>query len=144
VDRSSLHGRPAIIADEEYKRVVFQFLFAQRLEHATNRIVHRRHHAGIGLSTLVTDAFEFFKSIIGSVHRCVHGIEREVEEEWLFLMTINERDCLAAERIGEVFLFVDRFVVAAQRRLGALEVTVRAAKKSEGVLKAAILGNKWK
>ena len=119
-----------------------RFLLVQRLSTLADRIVHRRHHAGVRAAILVFDVLELLEPIIGRVHRRVNGVEREIEEERLLRMMLDERDGFAAKRIGQIFLFLNRFVVAAKRRLRVGEITVRAAEKSERIFEAAVLRNK--
>ena len=53
---------------------------------------------------------------LGRLHRRMHGVEREVEEERFVLAAVEERHGLAGEGVGEVFLLVgDRLAVADER-----------------------------
>src|SRR5215470_15413804 len=52
------------------------------------------------------------------MHRRMHRIKRQVEQERIALMPFDERDRLPCERIGQVFPFLDHLAAAIDGRYG--------------------------
>ena len=78
------------------------------------------------------------RSSVG-VHRRVHRVERQIQEERLLAMLLDERDRLAGERIGQVLLFFDWLVAAEDGRTLTGEIRVCAAEEAEELVEAALL-----
>ena len=77
-------------------------------EHRADGLVHRRRASRRTSCALrVGDRRESLQPAVGGVHRRVHGVEGQVEEERLGLVPLDERDRLAAEGVGQVFLLLD-------------------------------------
>src|SRR5258705_10811829 len=87
-------------------------------------------------------AFEVFEPLMGGIHRRVHSVDRQVQEKWLLCMVFNERARFTAERVGQVFLFLNWFILPPERRLRIGKISVRATEKAERIFEAAILRNK--
>ena len=110
------HRRPAVVAAKEDQRVLLQVAAAQLVEHLADGLVQGQGHRAIRAPHGIGNRGELFQSFVGGVHRRVHGVERQVEEERLLLMHVDERDRLAGEGIGQILRFVDRFGAAKDRR----------------------------
>src|SRR3954464_15104708 len=141
VDRRAGHGRSAVVAEEKYERVVVEVFLVQLVQHFADRIVHCRHHAGVGLATLVFYVLKLLKPVVRCIHRRMNRVEGQIEKEWFVRLLIDEPHSLAAESIGEIFFFLNRLVVAQDRRLRAREVPMRPAKEAEAIFKSAALRN---
>src|SRR4051794_39945682 len=141
VDCCARHRRSAVVAEKKDERVIIEILLVELVEHFADRIVHCRHHAGVGLATLVFYVFKLLKPVVRRVHRRVNRVEGEIEKKRFVRLLIDEPHSLAAESIGEIFFFLNRLVVAQDRRLRAREVPMRPAKEAEAILKSAALRN---
>src|SRR4051812_25057500 len=141
VDCCARHRRSAVVAEEKDERVVIEILLVQLVEHFTDRIVHCRHHASVGLATLVFYVLKLLKPVVRCIHRRVNRVEGEIEKERFVRLLIDEPNGLAAESVGEILLFLNWLVIAQDCWLRAREIPVRAAEKAEAILKTAALRN---
>ena len=82
--------RPAVVAEEENQRVLFQMMFAELGQHRANRIVHGRLHGGIGAASLVRNAREAGKILLGGLQRRMNRVEGEVTKPWFRLVFLDE------------------------------------------------------
>src|SRR3954454_15680328 len=141
VDCCARHRRSAVVAEKKDERVVVEVFLVQLVQHFADRIVHCRHHASVGLATLVFYVLKLLKPVVRCIHRRMNRVEGQIEKERFVRLLIDEPHGLAAKSVGEILLFLNWLVVAQDCWLRAREIPVRAAEKSEAVLKTAALRN---
>jgi hypothetical protein len=112
----------------------------------TDRIIHRGQHGGVGAAPLVGDVREARQVLLGRVHRCVHGVEREVEEERPRPVSLDEADSAIGQLLGEIphpfhrLPSVEDRVVA---RGHGVEVRMIAAEESIELVEATLHRMEW-
>src|SRR5436190_15406484 len=95
--RSELRRRTAVVGQEEDDRVLFEIQLAQFRQHRADRVVELARHREVGAPLLILDAVELGPRLLRRLHRRVYGIEREIEEERIRLVALDERGRLLRE-----------------------------------------------
>ena len=137
IDRSPPHGGAAIVADEAHERVPVQAGVAEFCAHPANCLVHGEHHRVVLAALRVFDVRKFCEALVGGLHRGVHGVESQVKEPRLDLVSLDESDRLAAEGVGGVIEF--RHLGGAAQNTGGFDITVSPPEKAEKFIEAPAL-----
>ena len=116
----------AVVVEINDQRVVQLVLFANRLEHAADRRVHRVHHRCINTPIAIRDIVVLGDHLFRCLQRGVRRAERQVEEKRLRAVApLNQPDRLVGQQVGRVPLLVHRFAIAHPVKLPAAGVGVR-------------------
>ena len=91
---------------------------AQLGQYGPHAVVEVGKHRGKDPALYVLNVRELFHVLIRSLQWTVHGVVGDVQKEWMRLVSIDEIDRLAGERIGEVLALVNRLASAHDRVVG--------------------------
>ena len=106
-------ARAAVVIEINDQRVVQLALFADRLEHAADRRVHRVHHRRIDSPVAIRDVVVLGDHLLRRLQRGVRRAERHVEEKRLRAVApLNQPNRLVGQQVGRVALLVHRLAVA--------------------------------
>ena len=94
----------AVVAGEDDDGVVGDADLLEAVEDAADAVVERRDHRGVDALALVVELREALVVGVGGLERRVRRVERDVEEEGLGAVAIDERDRFLRELIGDVLL----------------------------------------
>src|SRR5436190_3172876 len=140
VARGSSAGWAAVIADEKDKRVLLEAGLAQFFQDGAHAIVEGGEHRSEGAAFIVFDIFEALFIFVRHLHRGVNCVVGQIQKERLLLMPLNERNRLAREGFGEIFLFVHLCRAAPDGiqavRFG-IHIRMRTVEEPEKFIKAA-------
>ena len=106
----------AAVAEENHHGVVFELEALERRKDSPDGIIHGGEHGGEIFSHGADDVGEaveiFLRRRIG---RGVNGVERQIEEERIFTVPLDEADGFCAESVGEIAAVFDGFIVVPER-----------------------------
>src|SRR5205823_14921172 len=122
----------------ENQRAIGQLFVRKFFEEQPDAIVHRREHRKELLALFIANVGEAIEIILRHLKRLMHRVERQVEEEWLRLVSIDKRDRFAREGVGEIAAFVIDGLLVAPDSVPP-EVWMRPAEESEEFVEAALV-----
>ena len=94
----------AVVRGEDDERVVRQTMLLELGQDHADRVVERADHARVDAPVRVVEVRETLVVLVHHLHRGVHRVEREVEEEGVVPVPVDEVGPLAGELRGLVLL----------------------------------------
>ena len=122
---------PAIVADKEDERILFQARVSQFRHHRSDAVIHVRQHGGKDSPVDVVDRLKLLHVSVSPLKWTVNSVVCQVEKERSVLRAIDEIHGFSSQSVRQVLVFDNRLTTAVDRVVRIIRGVRRAPYESK-------------